>query len=209
MKGCKKEMKVTLTVHGREMSFTKHELVNILESYFPKLGMVRRPTENIWYEVDPQNIDREIFQHVRADKKQEEARRRILKAFEEIEKNPEKYGKKFETFIPTKDWEGPKTVASLRTMATIKGDHNANWVEAALEWAQRICNGETWENVCNEADTAKYFRMVEWENGYMRLVGGSTANYCDFPATYVYYNNYYSSDGVSNTVPMIVRYVKD
>lgn len=209
MKCCKEDMKVTLTVLGREMTFTRYELTSILEEYFQDDFSVKTPIENKWFIVDPKTIKEEIFQQKREDKNQEETRQLILEAFENVRSNPEKYGRIFESLMPDKNWIGEKTVNSIKSMAKHLGDHNADWVELALQWAQRICNGETWEKVCNNNDTAKYFRMVIWKNGCARLVGGSAINGFDFPATYIFYNDYYLGDCVYNTVPMVIRYVSE
>ena len=90
-------------------------------------------------------------------------------------------------------------------MACKLGDHNADWVEQALEWAQRISNGESWEVICNNADTANWYRMIIWKNGYARLVGGSRNRSNVFPASDVH-NYDYDSYGIIYTVPLVVLY---
>lgn len=39
-----------------------------------------------------------------------------------------------------------------------------NWVQQAFEWAQRISNGESWEDVCNKEGNIKYERLIIWKN---------------------------------------------
>ena len=56
---------------------------------------------------------------------------------------------------------------------TISDSITKNWTEQALEWAQRISNGETWESICDNSDTANCLRLVAWENNYYRLIGDS------------------------------------
>ena len=109
--------------------------------------------------------------------------------------------------MPKKTWDS-KTVEELKQLACKLGDHNANWVEQALEWAQRICNGETWETVCNNADTANWYRLVVWKNGDARLVGGLRFYNLNYPASYVYDYVYYSNFRFNYTVPLVVLYEK-
>ena len=101
-----------------------------------------------------------------------------------------------------------KTVAELKQLACEFGNHNADWVEQALEWAQRICNGESWEAVCNNADTANWYRLVVWKNGYARLVGGSRSDGNDYPASDVDNVDCNSNRRICNTVPLVVLYEK-
>ena len=163
------------------------------------------PTEDKWFEVNPQAIDQSLFQMKREDVKQESTRQIIWEAFVEVINNPGKYGQKFKTLIPKKMWHS-KTVEELKQVAQKLGDHNADWVEQALEWAQRISNGESWEAVCNNADTAKWYRSVVWKNDYVRIVGGSRLNHDNIPASYVSSYNLISMGSVGSTVPLVVLY---
>ena len=79
----------------------------------------------------------------------------------------------------------------------------ADWVEQALEWAQRICNGESWKVVCNKADTANWYRLVVWKSGYTRLVGGSHNLFSNDPASYVFRDDCSSSSKLYYTVPLV------
>ena len=215
MNGCGQDMKVTLTVNGREMTFSEQELKAILEKHFSNEAteqvttekVVQVPTEDKWFEVNPQDINQSLFQKKRKDERQEKTRRLILEAFAEVKSNPEKYGKKFKTTMPKKTWSA-KTVVELKQLACELGDHNADWVEQALEWAQRICNGESWKAVCNNADTANWYRLVVWKNGYHRLVGGSHGNSSNFPASDVFLYDCTSIGIFNYTVPLVVLYEK-
>lgn len=208
-------MKITLPIHGRERTFSEKELIAILEKYFSNEAteqvttakVAQVPTEDQWFEVNPQTINQSLFKKKRKDERQERTRKLILEAFAEVKSSPEKYGRKFKTMMPKKTWTS-KTVAELKQLACEFGNHNADWVEQALEWAQRICNGESWEAVCNNADTANWYRLVVWKNGYARLVGGSRNNLDCHPASDV--NCYvYCSDGrFYYTVPLVVLYEK-
>jgi len=212
-------MKITLQVDGRELSL--EEVEAIVREHFLKKEVTKqkattkkeakpmqkptRPTEGVPFEVNPSGIDRSLFQKEREDKWQEIIRQHILEAFAKMDENPGKYGKPFKTLILAKTWEW-KTVGELRKLATKLGDHMANWVEQFLEWAQRIQNGETWEAICNEADTANWFRLLEWKDGYARLVGGSREGDNSNPASYVNFSIYYSSNIVFHAVPLVVLY---
>ena len=110
--------------------------------------------------------------------------------------------------MPKKTWNGYKTVAELKELASRLGDHNANWVEQVLEWAQRIHNGESWENVCDKKDTANWYRLVVWKNGYARLVGGAVEGQYHGPASDVSLCEYLSYFKVIDTVPLVVLYTK-
>lgn len=205
-------MKITLQVNGREMTFSEKELLAIIEKHLSETTqqtitakVAQKPTEDAWFEVKPQAIDQKLFEKKRNDNRQEATRKLILEAFAEMKENPEKYGKNFKTMMPQKTWSF-KTVAQLKEMASNLGDHNANWVEQALEWAQRIANGESWEAICNNKDTANWYRLVVWKNGYARLVGGSVCDNNSKPASDVYNYDYYDDNSLNRTVPLFVLY---
>lgn len=215
MKTCGQEMKVTLLVHGREKTFSAQELIAILEKHFSNeateqastANVAQVPTEEQWFEVNPQAIDKSLFQEKRRNDRQEETRKLILEAFDEVKSSPEKYGRKFKTMIPKKTWT-EKTIGELNQMACKLGDHVADWVEQALEWAQRICNGETWEVICNDNDTANWYRIILWRNGYFRLVGGLRNYPIIDPASDVSKINYNSTYKINKAVPLVVLYEK-
>ncbi|MGN1384453.1 MAG: hypothetical protein ACI4XD_04095 [Clostridia bacterium] len=203
-------MKVTLQVNGREMTFSKEELIAIVEHLSTQqtttTKVAQKPTEDAWFEVKPQTIDQKLFEKKRNDYRQEAMRKMILEAFAEMKENPEKYGKNFKTMMPRRTWPS-KTVTQLKEMAEHIGDHNADWVEQALEWAQRIANGESWKGICNAEDTANCYRLVVWKNGYARLVGGSVFfdNIYD-PASDVCSSDYEDYYYLHRTVPLVVLY---
>lgn len=202
-------------VHGREMKFSKEELLSILEQHYDteitvpatSVNALNIPTVGKWFEVNPQAINERLFQAKRNDERQEQTRKLILEALENVKNNPEKYGKKFKTLIPEKTWESKK-IAELTELAYELGDHNADWVEQALEWAQRICNGESWRKVCNNFDTIYWCRIVIWKNGNARRIGGSYRHCFRYAPSYVG-DYYFYSDSVSDYgVPLVVCYEK-
>lgn len=216
MKVCGQELEVTLLIHERERTFSKRELIAILEKHFsnettdPVTTLAKLPkmiTEANWFEVNPQDIDKSLFKKKKRDKNQEETRKLILKAFAKVKSNPEKYGKKFKTMTPKRD-VASITLEELDYWACQLGDHTADWVEQALEWAQRISNGESWEAICNNADTADNRRMIIWKSGYYRLVGNTRFSYVNISASYVCSTDYYAYNRVGDAVPLVVRYEK-
>ena len=198
-------MKVTLQVNGQEMTFSEQELIAIVREHLKTKTSSERPTEEKWFEVKPQSIDQGLFKKKRANGRQEATRQLILEAFAEVKANPEKYSGNFETMMPKKDWDR-EIVAELEKKASQLGDHIADWVEQALEWAQRITNGETWKSICNDPDTANWYRLVKWKDGYFRLVGGSRC-YSN-PVSGIHDYRYYSDNYLSKTVPLVVLYEK-
>lgn len=170
--------------------------------------VAEKPTEGKVFKVDPKSINRKLFEEKRADLEQKNTRKLILKALDEVEANPEKYAKVFYTMIPEmipeKTREATITL-ELKKLAETYGHHMANWVEQALEWGQRISNGETWETLCNEADTANWYRLVIWKNGYCRRIGGARKSYDRRnPASYIHGNSRASNPIQINTVPLVV-----
>lgn len=206
-------MKVTLPIHGRERTFSEQELIAILEKHFSNeatkseatANLTKVPTEDQWFEVNLQAINQSLFEKEKKDGKQEKTRKLILEAFAEAKREPKKYGRKFKTMMPKKNWTA-KTVEELKQLACKLGDHNADWVEQSLEWAQRICNGESWETVCNNADTANWYRLILWTNGYYRLVGGSRVNNNLSPSSDVSHTFCSSVRDFDDTVPLVVLY---
>lgn len=164
-----------------------------------------RETECKCFEVNPKAINQNLFSKKRNDSKQELTRQIILEAFIKMSEIPEKYERPFKTMIPEKTWS-PKDVEELKEIANNLGDHMANWVEQALEWAQRIANGDTWEKVCNEADTENWYRLVIWDNGYPRLIGGSHKNLDKSPASDIGDYIFSSLYRLRYSVPLVVLY---
>jgi len=165
----------------------------------------KEPVEGEWFEVDPLAINQAPFYKERANVKQEMMRQLIVEAFVEMKLNPKIYGRKFKTMMPKKDW-AYKSAVELKILACTLGDCMASWVEQALEWAQRIENGEDWANICNKADTSNWYRAIRWKNDQMRLVGGSVYEYDQTSACDISNAEHDNSDIITSTVPLVVRY---
>lgn len=193
-------------VGGKKMTFSEEEIMGILSEYFSDTVS---KTVDVIFKINPLEIDRDLFDHEREDYDQEQTRLIIKKAFEELDDQPDMYGRSFETIILEKTWK-TETGAGLVKMAKKKGDHLADWVEQAFEWAQKIQNGETWEDLCNENDNSDFYRIVKWYDETYRLVGGSRLDGplgVDASASDISEANefmlYYQYDCA---VPLVVRY---
>lgn len=88
-------MKVTLQVNGRKMTFEEEELIAIVEKHLSSettkqtTKVSQKPTEDAWFEVEPQAIDQKLFEKKRKDSRQEATRLFILEAFAEMKDNDE------------------------------------------------------------------------------------------------------------------------
>lgn len=167
--------------------------------------VIPRPTEGVWFEVKPKDINQKLFQKKRTDSKQETTRQIILAAFTQMRLNPDQYGRAFETTMPKKNWT-KKTMEELKEISGVWGDRMAYEYEQAFEWAQRIANGETWEDVCNKPDSAQWYRAVIWRDEGIRIVGGSRELGNSFPASDVCGYKFQPNVEMTGVVPLIVRY---
>lgn len=165
-----------------------------------------RPTEAKPYLVKPLEIPQSLFEKERGDVKQEETRQYILEALVDVRNNPQEYGKIFMTFMPKKGWR-IKRVQDLMDYARKYDYHMAVKREQALEWAMRIYNGESWKEICNNPDTANWYRVVEWDDGYFRQIGGARMIRDKSPATDVSGICAYHSV-IESGVPLMVKYRK-
>lgn len=194
---------------GRKDTFGGVVSFNVTEEQITKeechaSDLAQTPSEGKLFEVNPLEIDRSKFEKPMSNRKQEWTRQIIQKAFAEVDKHPEKYASAFYTLMPEKKWNGLKTVAELNAYANDLDGQMADWVEQALEWAQRLFNGESWETICNNADTAYWYRVILWKNGCYRLVGGSRNININYPASDVGNRGYYSNDRIIGAVPLVV-----
>ena len=162
------------------------------------------------FAVKPLEIDRRKFRNSMSDRKQERTRQIIQDAFYAVDKCPKKYSAPFYTMIPKKNWKGDKTVEQLKAYANDLGGSMADWVEQALEWAQRISNGESWETICNNADTAHWYRLIEWmyNGGVTRVGGSSNLCYCESASEVHLGVGHMPRDTIAYTVPLVVFKIK-
>ena len=160
------------------------------------------PTEGKWFYVNPKGINQNLFLRTRHDEAEERVRKLIRGAFYEVKMNHELV-KPFMTLMPEKTWQR-KTGQELEELAHQLGGHIGNWVEQAIEWAQRISNGETWKELCHEPDTASWYRLVAWEKGIYQLVGGAKENEIDYAPTHVSLFCYRAEETFRAAVPLVV-----
>ena len=158
-------------VGPRGLSISRERLVRLLED---NRFYLTQPTIGVLFKVTPREIDQSIFHEKwklgwHGDKN-EETRQLILEAFEEAERNPE-YMEPFHTLVPREESSGARTVKELRSIARRNNGKLANWVEQALEWAQRIYNYGEYGDIINAADYMSVRRAVIWKDG-------KTIKYC-------------------------------
>lgn len=193
---------ITLTVKGTTRIFEREDLEEILEEYY---DLKEAQQEDEYTEVDLRKIDWGLFEKERTDLQQEKIRRIILEALDAYRNHTRK--ENFTTWVPINTW-GEMTANELESLAYKRGDSLASWFHQALEWAQKITNGKTWEAICNNPDTAKYRRIVRWKSpDALRLIGGST-EYLDtrnYPPSYI--SEYWCvGSHLYEAVPLIVFY---
>lgn len=199
-----------LEVNGRKMHFSDEELIAILEKHFSNeeqpIQIVEMPVEGKLFVVKPVKINRSLFSEERDNEEQEKLRKLILQAFDRLDNEPKKYRRTFYTFKPEKTWVEPQTVCQLRKMACKMGDHLTDWVEFALEQAQRIHNGESWESICNIPDTLNYNRLIVWKDGSYRIVGGSVKKGDIKSPSYIFGFGYESNCVLESVVPSVTSF---
>lgn len=190
----------------------KEQLISILEKNFnlSVTDVILRevqspPREGMGYVVIPLGIDEELFEEERVDAKQEETRQAILRAFKLLNSDPKKYGKNFMSIVPLCYLCKIDEVTHELIDGVIGLEFNQ-----VIEWAQRIANGETWEDMCNKKDRMNAYRVLfkDDEHGEKILVGGcSLDDELDFAPTAV--NNPYGQFGChmrERTKPYIICY---
>ena len=167
----------------------------------------RKPEEGKLFRVEPLSINKKLFEEQRKVNSEEFVRRTINEAFRKAEQNPTQYLTPFCTLVPKKIWDYNeiKNEKELREYAIYTGGKMADWIEQALEWAQRLSNGESWDNICNKPDTLRFYRMIEWKDGEPKIVGGSTEENYTYSPAHIFLRLVYSCKrGVPYTVPLIV-----
>lgn len=209
------DIKFIMQIGDKRMTFFPKDLKSILEKVFcvdntpqkekEDIQISVQPTEGIPFEVNPLKIDINLFNEERNDNEQEYVRKMIVHAFTCVFNYPSRYGRPFKTLRPEKKWD-VITLNEMRNVASTLGDHMADLTEQALEWAQRIANGETWEDVCNKADTSNWFRVVNAYDGYAWVFGGSTKAKCFESASCTECEDYAIDERILYAVPLVVLY---
>ena len=187
-----------IKVDVNEITVTVKELVSILEQHFKILNVVKG------VEVNPITIDESIFEMGEKGyySHEEYIMQLIQKAFIEMKKDLRRYARPFEIVTPA-ELEPVYTEEKMVALAEQYGDHLADWVEQALEFAQKIANGE---DIFNKSDDSKWFRAISWQDGHVCLVGGSEEfnnHDCASAIHEFHVNSFYQ---LHNAVPAIVRY---
>lgn len=163
---------------GAKTILNAKQIADVLQKYFNSTitdihvrEVQSPPRTDIWYVVNPLDIDQELFEEERPDEKQEKTRQTILKAFAMLNSNPIKYGAKFMSTVP---YHSGESYLSTTGKIILVGTE----FEQVIEWAQRIANGETWEDMCNKKDTMNAYRIIYSDNERKEeiLVGGCS---CD------------------------------
>lgn len=165
----------------------------------------RTPTEGEWFVVNLNTINKNLFKREKKDPDQEKTRQIIREAFQMVRIRPRKYHKEFKVMVLEKTWE-KKSIRGIEAIACKFGDHAADWVEQALVWAQRISNGESWKTVCNDPDSANWYRLIAWKDNYWKMVGGSQKLNDEKPSSFVYHYNYSSAMHIQNATMLVVSY---
>lgn len=173
------EEEFSFLLHGHEKTLSAAQLTEIVKKFFEdksaelvsSLRIAATPKEGELFIVSPSKIDKTLFLKERENAKQEAVRKIILKAIGEMEKNP-KYQEVFATLVPLKTWN-TVNMSQFNSIANCYEGTISNWCEQALEWAQRISNGESWEKICNQPDSLMWYRIVIWRDKRYRIIGGA------------------------------------
>ena len=179
-------MRVKVKMSGREMSFEIEESI----------------------EVEPMTIDYSFFTKCLYFGAAGEAQEMILKAFEVLKVNPQRYARKFRVIVPKKTWNA-QTIKGLKDFADKNGSHMTDWVEMALAWAQALVKGKyTWNSLILELDTPNWYKLFVRENGLVGRVGGFLErDEDDCPESMIDQHFVVSDDDVIITsVPLITVY---
>ena len=195
-----------------ELKNGNKQVIEDVENYTvidDETAKISPPTEGEVFEVDLSRIKRELFRLPRKDDEQEGTRQLIIEAFSKVDSTTQK----FQVYVPKRTWKGRREPSWLQSYAKQFGGRVATWLEWALVLAQRISNGESWENICNDFDTAKNHWMVWVETnerfGYdvFYRVGGEIGRYgyTPYAPSHIHYriSDYNVIGGEEATVPLI------
>lgn len=167
-------MEFVFSINGVKRVLREIELVSILEKHFSN-EVVSIPKGPIWGEffwVNPLLINRQPFYIERSDYKEEMLRAHITEAFNEWDNliaGDSNCLKEFRTIVPYANnvlWN----VTEWNDVAHNMSGKIATKMEQALLWAQRIDNGENWQEVLNSLYTGGVGkRLLKDYNGEYRI----------------------------------------
>ena len=136
---------------------------------------------------------------------------RIIESIQEVKRNFNEYGEEFYLLIPKPEWIYENRIYAykeneiiytdfikLAKFAQVVGEGISNWVTEPLGWAQRILNGESLEDICDNPDTIEYQRLVIWKSE-VGTVGGKQN-----PASLLILNSALSMYRFNGILPSIV-----
>lgn len=144
---------ITLQVNGTEMIFTKEELERIVGEYYKENeAFWNENPENRWIFVNPKAINKNLFTEERIDKIQEAIRVKILKSFKECREKDGFYAKTNRIFFDKKFCGKLYGIDS-------KYEYIFSYIEQHyLYLAQRISQGESWEEVSKDVNNMTVIR---------------------------------------------------
>lgn len=144
-----------------------------------------KPLNGEWFLVDIDTFNMHLFVEKREDIDQEVARQRILQAIEKVQSTNSP--KKFQTKVPLKTWNGFLSKDQLSIILNKSNERVASETVQFLEWGQRLSNGESWEDLCNNPDDNNYLRVISVGKGdYFMVVGGTKKHH--YPKEHEFFN---------------------
>lgn len=164
-------------IGGREVEVSGADIRNALRYYHEHEESL---TEGKWIKVVPEWICEGLFSTPRESREEEQLRRKIVVALAEAKKN-EKYKKTFYFLVPKE----PENKTFNQILADAKKENLAimDWVWQGLEWAFRITQGESWENICLNPDTSSWFRVIKSKESTYEVWGGARRLSAHIPET--------------------------
>lgn len=114
----------------------------------------------------------------------------------------DQYPRLIETYIFDHDWEY-KTEQEMRDMCEDVGDGMCDEVICDLELQMRICNGESVNDLVQEADKLPCVRLIKLRNGGTGYFGGGLR--VSLPPESLSKDNFYSNELVYTCTPYAFR----
>lgn len=122
------------------------------------------------------------------------------------DKNPDKYPRLIETFIPEKKWVYKKE-QEMRDMCEEIGEGMCDEVICDLELQMRICNGESADDLFKKVDKLPRVRVIKLINGGTGYFGGGVDINYNYPPADLYRCNFCPNCKHCNYVPYAFRRV--